>query len=203
MKRNNRLLGIAILLSLAICIGNWYKTDSSAGNELQSDDDRGNWSNQPIHQVTKMCEQEEPSMSENSVPRSAQHDKQRYETERADSAQETITGERRLPQGKIVRQFGWQQEEGVWRYHTGIDLVPTSVETVSVTEGSVSRIDKVAGGYRLEIVRENERWQYEPLCEIRVAIGEKITANTLIGKCSDTLHIARKRDGNWIEPSAK
>lgn len=166
---------------------------------MQSDDDRGNWSNQAIRQVTKMSEQEEPSMGENSVPKSKHHD----ETERAGSAQETITGERRLPQGKIVRQFGWQQEGEVWRYHTGIDLVPTSVETVSVTEGIVSRIDKIAGGYRLEIVQENEQWQYEPLDEIRVAIGEKITANTPIGKCSDTLHIARKRDGNWIEPSAK
>lgn len=169
---------------------------------MQSDDDRGNWSNQAIRHVTKMCEQEEPSMSENSVLRSAQQSKHHDETEWADSAQETITGERRLPQGEIVRQFGWQQEEGVWRYHTGIDLVPTSVETVSVTEGTVSRIDKIVGGYRLEIVQENERWQYEPLREIRVAIGEKITANTPIGKCSDTLHIARKRDGRWIEPSA-
>lgn len=193
-----------MLLLLALCIGNWYKTDGSKWDKMQSENDRGNWSNQPIRQVIKMCEQDEPNMALNSAPKSAQHSKQRYETERVEMAQEkTITSERSLPQGKIVRQFGWQQEGGVWRYHTGIDLVPISVETASVTEGTVSRIDKIAGGYRLEIVQENERWQYEPLCEIRVAIGEKITANTPIGKCSDTLHIARKRDGNWIEPSAK
>lgn len=107
-----------------------------------------------------------------------------------------------LPTGKIVHRFGWQEEDGVWRYHSGIDIAYTQNEDVrAVMGGTVQQVTQVAGGYAAEVVGK-DLWRYEPLTDVNVTVGMEIEAGTVLGTiCGDgTLHIGRQRGGEWIKP---
>lgn len=105
----------------------------------------------------------------------------------------------KLPLGKIVRPFGWQEEDGVWRYHTGVDIALQEETVTAPVGGDVIGITQVAGGYRIEIMRADERWQIEPLVEPCIAVGRTITQGTILGYARGRLHIARQRGGKWTD----
>ena len=107
-----------------------------------------------------------------------------------------------LPTGKIVHRFGWQEEDGAWRYHSGIDIAYTQNEDVrAVMDGTVQQVAQVAGGYAVEVVGR-DLWRYEPLIDVNVTVGIDIKAGTVLGTIGGdgTLHIGRQRGGEWIEP---
>lgn len=109
---------------------------------------------------------------------------------RADEPTKKLTGE-------VVRGFGWQEEDGVWRYHTGVDIryegaVPAPVE------GTVTRVETVVGGYRIELTQEGKQYQYEPLTDVSCAVGDAVASQAILGRVAGILHIACKRDGKWI-----
>ena len=107
-----------------------------------------------------------------------------------------------LPTGTVVHRFGWQEEDGVWRYHSGIDIAYTQGEDVrAVMGGTVQQVARVAGGYAVEVVGR-DLWRYEPLTGVNVTVGTDIEAGTVLGTIGGdgTLHIGRQRGGEWIEP---
>lgn len=108
-----------------------------------------------------------------------------------------------LPTGKVIRGFGWQEEDGIWRYHGGADIVYAKGEDVrAIMGGTVRRVEKTAGGYALEVAGGGDVWRYEPLADVGVASGERITAGAVLGTACEesTLHIGRQHNGEWIDP---
>ncbi len=108
-----------------------------------------------------------------------------------------------LPTGKIVRGFGWQEGEGIWRYHSGADIACANGEGVrAVVSGRLYRVERVAGGYVVEVAGGGDIWRYEPLVSVGMAVGEHITAGAVLGHIGEggVLHIGRQRDGEWIDP---
>lgn len=99
--------------------------------------------------------------------------------------------------GEVVRGFGWQEEDGVWRYHTGVDIRYNGTVPV-VADGTVTLVEAVAGGYRVELTREGEMHQYEPLTDVSYAVGDTVARQAILGRVDGILHIACKRDGRWI-----
>ena len=111
-----------------------------------------------------------------------------------------------LPKGDIVRGFGWQEDGGIWRYHTGIDIVSVGARAVcAAAGGTVRRIEKRAGGYLVQIDACGTLWQYEPLDEVTVSVGAVICLGEMIGRTAadaDRLHIACRQGGEWIDPQS-
>lgn len=109
-----------------------------------------------------------------------------------------------LPTGEIVRDFGWQEEDGIWRYHTGIDIrIDGGKAVYAASGGKVERIERIAGGYLIEVASAGELWRYEPLSEVSVAVGEQVDAGDELGRVpSDKgeLHIGCLRAGEWTDP---
>ena len=99
--------------------------------------------------------------------------------------------------GEVVRGFGWIEEDGVWRYHTGVDI-RYSGTVPAVADGTVTLVETVAGGYRVELTREGEMHQYEPLTDLSCAVGDTVARQSILGRVDGILHIACKRDGKWI-----
>ena len=108
-----------------------------------------------------------------------------------------------LPTGSVVRGFGWQEEGGVWRYHSGIDIAYRKGEQVRIIKsGTVERVERCAGGYAVEVKSGDDLWRYEPLADINIAVGSHIKAGTVISTMQEetALHIARQNNGIWTEP---
>ena len=108
-----------------------------------------------------------------------------------------------LPTGNIVRGFGWQEKDGVWRYHSGIDIAYRKGEQVRIIKGgTVARVEACAGGYAVEVKNGDDLWRYEPLADINTRIGTQIETGTAISTMREktTLHIARQHRGTWTEP---
>lgn len=108
-----------------------------------------------------------------------------------------------LPTGRVVRGFGWQEDSGVWRYHSGIDIAYRKGEQVRIIKGgTVERVERCAGGYAVEVKSGDDLWRYEPLADINIAVGSHIKAGTVISTMQEetALHIARQRKGIWITP---
>lgn len=108
-----------------------------------------------------------------------------------------------LPTGKVARGFGWQEEDGIWRHHSGVDIAYAKGEAVrAVMGGAVHRIERIAGGYAVEVMGEGDLWRYEPLPEVSAAVGTRIEAGTVLGSIEEgsVVHIGRQHDGEWIEP---
>ncbi|MBQ5636768.1 MAG: hypothetical protein IIV08_04350, partial [Selenomonadales bacterium] len=69
-----------------------------------------------------------------------------------------------LPTGSVVRGFGWQEDSGAWRYHSGIDIAYRKGEQVRIIKGgTVERVERCAGGYAVEVKSGDDLWRYEPL----------------------------------------
>lgn len=108
-----------------------------------------------------------------------------------------------LPTGNVTREFGWQEEDGIWRYHGGVDIAYTQGESVrAVMGGTVYWAERVAEGHAVEVTSGGELWRYEPLAEVSTVVGEHIKAGTVLGTVGGggVLHIGRQRDGEWLEP---
>lgn len=108
-----------------------------------------------------------------------------------------------LPTGSVVRGFGWQEDSGVWRYHSGIDIAYRKGEQVRIIKGgTVERVERCAGGYAVEVKSGDDLWRYEPLADINIAVGSHIKAGTVISTMQEetALHIARQNNGIWITP---
>lgn len=108
-----------------------------------------------------------------------------------------------LPTGRVVRGFGWQEDSGVWRYHSGIDIAYKKGEQVRIIkDGTVERVERCAGGYAVEVKSGDDLWRYEPLADINIAVGSHIKASTVISTMQEetALHIARQNNGIWITP---
>ena len=108
-----------------------------------------------------------------------------------------------LPTGSVVRGFGWQEDSGVWRYHSGIDIAYRKGEQVRIIKGgTVERVERCAGGYAVEVKSGDDLWRYEPLADINIAVGSHIKAGTVISTMQEetALHIARQNNGIWTEP---
>ncbi|MBQ1249217.1 MAG: M23 family metallopeptidase [Selenomonadales bacterium] len=108
-----------------------------------------------------------------------------------------------LPTGSVVRGFGWQEDSGVWRYHSGIDIAYRKGEQVRIIKGgTVERVERCAGGYAVEVKSGDDLWRYEPLADINIAVGSHIKAGTVISTMQEetALHIARQNKGIWTEP---
>lgn len=108
-----------------------------------------------------------------------------------------------LPTGRVVRGFGWQEDSGVWRYHSGIDIAYRKGEQVRIIKGgTVERVERCAGGYAVEVKSGDDLWRYEPLADINIAVGSHIKAGTVISTMQEetALHIARQNKGIWTEP---
>ena len=108
-----------------------------------------------------------------------------------------------LPTGSVVRGFGWQEDGGVWRYHSGIDIAYRKGEQVRIIKGgTVERVERCAGGYAVEVKSGDDLWRYEPLADINIAVGSHIKAGTVISTMQEetALHIARQNNGIWITP---
>lgn len=99
--------------------------------------------------------------------------------------------------GEVVRGFGWLEEDGVWRYHTGVDIRYEGI-VPSPADATVTLVEAVAGGYRVELTREGEMHQYEPLTDVTCAVGDTVAKQATLGRVAGILHIAYKRDGKWI-----
>ena len=108
-----------------------------------------------------------------------------------------------LPTGSVVRGFGWQEDSGAWRYHSGIDIAYRKGEQVRIIKGgTVERVERCAGGYAVEVKSGDDLWRYEPLADINIAVGSHIKAGTVISTMQEetALHIARQNKGIWTEP---
>ncbi|MBQ5587604.1 MAG: M23 family metallopeptidase [Selenomonadales bacterium] len=108
-----------------------------------------------------------------------------------------------LPTGSVVRGFGWQEDSGAWRYHSGIDIAYRKGEQVRIIKGgTVERVERCAGGYAVEVKSGDDLWRYEPLADINIAVGSHIKAGTVISTMQEetALHIARQNNGIWITP---
>ena len=108
-----------------------------------------------------------------------------------------------LPTGRVVRGFGWQEDSGVWRYHSGIDIAYRKGEQVRIIKGgTVERVERCAGGYAVEVKSGDDLWRYEPLADINIAVGSHIESGTVISTMQEetALHIARQNNGIWITP---
>jgi murein DD-endopeptidase MepM/ murein hydrolase activator NlpD len=108
-----------------------------------------------------------------------------------------------LPTGSVVRGFGWQEEGGAWRYHSGIDIAYRKGEQVRIIKsGTVERVERCAGGYAVEVKSGDDLWRYEPLADVNIAVGSHIKAGTVISTMQEetALHIARQNNGIWITP---
>ena len=108
-----------------------------------------------------------------------------------------------LPTGSVVRGFGWQEDSGAWRYHSGIDIAYRKGEQVRIIKGgTVERVERCAGGYAVEVKSGDDLWRYEPLADINIAVGSHIKAGTVISTMQEetALHIARQNNGIWTEP---
>jgi murein DD-endopeptidase MepM/ murein hydrolase activator NlpD len=108
-----------------------------------------------------------------------------------------------LPTGRVVRGFGWLEDSGVWRYHSGIDIAYRKGEQVRIIKGgTVERVERCAGGYAVEVKSGDDLWRYEPLADISMAVGSHIKAGTVISTMQEetALHIARQNNGIWITP---
>ncbi|MBQ2114257.1 MAG: M23 family metallopeptidase [Selenomonadales bacterium] len=108
-----------------------------------------------------------------------------------------------LPTGSVVRGFGWQEDSGAWRYHSGIDIAYRKGEQVRIIKGgTVEQVERCAGGYAVEVKSGDDLWRYEPLADINIAVGSHIKAGTVISTMQEetALHIARQNNGIWITP---
>lgn len=108
-----------------------------------------------------------------------------------------------LPTRSVVRGFGWQEENGTWRYHSGVDIAYAQGEQVRIVRGgTVHRVEQVAGGYAVEVKSGKDLWRYEPLADVSASVGARIGAGAAIGVMQEnmTLHIGRQHDGVWTDP---
>ena len=108
-----------------------------------------------------------------------------------------------LPTGNIVRGFGWQEDGGAWRYHSGIDIAYAKGEQVRIIRGgTVARIEPCAGGYAVEVKSGDDLWRYEPLADVSTTVGTQVEAGTVISTMREeaALHIGRRYQNKWEEP---
>ncbi len=108
-----------------------------------------------------------------------------------------------LPTGKVVHGFGWQEEDGAWRYHCGVDIAYTQGEQVRIVKGgTVHRVERIAGGYAVEVKRGEDVWRYEPLAHVSAIVGKRVEAGAVLGSVGEDghLHIGRQHKGVWAEP---
>lgn len=102
-----------------------------------------------------------------------------------------------LPSGEIVRAFGWLEEGGVWHYHTGVDIACRENIVCAARGGKVVRIEQTVDGYRVELERADECWQYEPLSVLCVQADMTVKQGAPLGQVADVVHIARRCGDRW------
>lgn len=119
----------------------------------------------------------------------------------------------RLPEGTITAAFGWQQHPVFqdWRFHTGIDIaMPAGQSVLALSGGRVSEVtkDRQLG---ITVVVENGDYifYYASLAAATAKTGTVVEAGAIIGTVGqsntepyDHLHLAVKKQGNYIDPQS-
>ena len=121
-------------------------------------------------------------------------------------------------QGEVINEYSWGElvktTGGVWRTHDGIDIAAQEGEAVkAMTSGSVTDIYSDTLWGNCVVVDHGDTltgYYYGLSPDIRVTVGESVSAGTVIGTVGNTadiesdmdshLHFALKYEGMWIDP---
>lgn len=121
-------------------------------------------------------------------------------------------------QGEVINEYSWGElvktTGGVWRTHDGIDIAAQEGEAVkAMTSGSVTDIYSDTLWGNCVVVDHGDTltgYYYGLSPDIKVTVGESVSAGTVIGTVGNTadiesdmdshLHFALKYEGMWIDP---
>ena len=121
-------------------------------------------------------------------------------------------------QGEVINEYSWGElvktTGGVWRTHDGIDIAAQEGEAVkAMTSGNVTDIYSDTLWGNCVVVDHGDTltgYYYGLSPDIKVTVGESVSAGTVIGTVGNTadiesdmdshLHFALKYEGMWIDP---
>lgn len=205
MRRDSYVYGVGLLLLGAVCFGGGRALEVAPmqGETLVSDNKMTDAGEQGQRAEAEGKEARECTRlkDETVAEERAGEIVQSSEVEQATDTRLAVAVEQvaELPAGEIVRQFGWQEERGVWRYHTGIDIAVENRVIGAPVSGRVAQIEQTLGGRRIEVVQGDERWLIEPFVEVYVAENVTVAQGTPLGQVVHEVHIAKKRGARWSE----